>query len=419
MAKRAVKAKPPVAKAQAAVTDPFETVAEDVPVSAQKAPVKSKAKTRSQKPKASESKAVAAKPVTRKTCSIAEAPKGKAAPTQTAERTTRSAKAKTADTVKPATRAAKRKARKNTLEERTVDVTAEIAAGEPKVELSAVFKALAEPTLPELQRENRARLMMQSPTELYFYWSLKENPYHVLRTAFGSDIGTYTLVLKLTELRTGVEEVHAVESEGNWWFVVEPDGQYRAEIGFYAPNRPYFRILHSNTVETPRRAPSRQPATDAEWRVTAHKFAQVLDVAGFAQDAFDVAMAGDDPVTSDEIAHTAFKQFIGSTNGRLRSVAAEDVRYTMVALAAGVKLEELRWRVSPSLFAFLQANADKLEAGRARSALTEHFDIDETELVEEHYGPAVHGASLVHFPRTLKPRNIVRQYRPFSSHSLR
>jgi hypothetical protein len=298
-------------------------------------------------------------------------------------------------------------------------VTAEIAAAEPKVELSPVFKALAEPKLPELKRENRARLMMQSPTELYFYWSVKENPFHVLRDAFGPDTGSYMLVVKITELRSGIEEVHAVEPEGNWWFLVEPDGEYRAEIGFYAPNRPYFRILHSNIVETPRRAPSPHPAAESEWRLPAHKFAEVLDVAGFKQDALDVAMAGDDPVSADETAHAALRQFIGTGGGRLRSVAAEEIRYTMVALAAGLKLDDIRWRVGPTLFAFLQANSDKLEAGNARNALSGHFDLDPAEFSDEAFGPAVHGASLVNFPRTLKPQKAAARYLPLSSHSIR
>jgi len=109
-----------------------------------------------------------------------------------------------------------------------LDATAEIAAAEPKVELSPVFKALAEPALPELKRENRARLMMQTPTELYFYWTVRENPFQLLRQAFGSDTGSYTLAVKLTELNTGEEEIHPADAEGTWWFNVAPNGQYQA-----------------------------------------------------------------------------------------------------------------------------------------------------------------------------------------------
>ena len=286
----------------------------------------------------------------------------------------------------------------------TLDVTAGIAAA-PKVELSPVFKALAAPVLPELDRENRARLQMQTPTRLYFYWSFKENPYHLLKQTFGDDTGSYMLVLKLTNLRRGYEEIHATDAAGNWWFDVEPDGEYQAEIGFYAPSRPYFRVLYSNVVETPRRSPSPNVATNADWRVSANKFAEVLDVAGFSRDAFDVAMTGDDHAVAESISQTAFSSFLGGEHD-LGGIIAEDIRYAMLALASGATLEELRFRVSPALFAILQANADKLVADRAMSALTEYFDIDEAEFTEEQLGAAVYGASLVNFPQTLKTRTL-------------
>ncbi len=388
MAKTTEKAKTTVRKRSAgpktAVLDPFETLAEAVP---EKTPAKPK--------RAKAVKAVAVEEATEKPKRAKAVKKTTAKKTEVAKTTAR----------KPRKRA-------------SIDVTAELAVTEPKAELSPAFLALAEPKLSELQRENRARLMMQSPTELYFYWSIARDPYHLLRDAFDGETGSYTLVLKLTDLTSGVEDIHRVEAEGNWWFAVEPGGEYRAEIGFYAPNRPYFRIVYSNTIETPRRSPSPHPASDSDWKVTAHKFAEVLDVAGFAQDAFDVAMAGDDHVAAEDAAHAAFSRLTGVTNGRLRSVAAEDIRYTMVALASGLKLDDLRWRVGPSLFSILQANADKLDADKAKSALTEHFDIDESEFVEEHYGSAVHGASLINFPRTLKTKRSAARYNPLSSHSL-
>ena len=313
-----------------------------------------------------------------------------------------------------ATGAVKKTAKKVT-KKAFLDMTAEIAAAEPKVELSPVFKALAEPTLPELGRENRARLMMQTPAQLYFYWSVKENPYRLLRNAFGDDTGSYTLVLKLTELRRGIEEIHPVEAEGNWWFAVEPDGKYEAEIGFYAPNRPYFRIIYSNTIETPRRSPSRRAATESDWKVSANKFAEVLDVAGFTQDAFDVAMAGDDQEAAENTTHIAFSHFIGTSGYDLGGIAAEDIRYSLTAFAAGLKIEDLRSRISPALFAILQANAGNIAADKAMSALTEYFDIDEADFTEHQHGPAVYGASFVNFPRTLTTRGVA----PVSSHSFR
>lgn len=302
---------------------------------------------------------------------------------------------------------------------KALDVTAKISATEPVVELSTVFKALAEPKLPELRRENRARLQIQSPTKLYFYWSVKENPYHLLRDAFGGETGSYTLVSKLTNVGRDTEEIHTAEAEGIRWFDVEPGAEYEAEIGFYAPNRPYFRIIYSNTVETPRRTPSPRAATDADWTVSANKFAEVLDVAGFSRDAFDVAMAGDDYSASESVTHIAFSRFVGLSGHQTQGVPGEDIRYAMMALASGVKLEDLRWSISPTLFAILQANVEKLAAGKAMSALTEYFDIDEAEFSEEQFSPAVFGASLVNFPRTLKTRSLSPKFAPVSSHSYR
>ncbi len=135
---------------------------------------------------------------------------------------------------------------------------------------------------------------MQSPTRLNFYWSVKTNPFKTLNRAFGGKTGSYTLVVKLVNQKTGREEISPVEAEGSWWFDVDADSVYRAEIGFYAPNRPFVRVMFSNTVETPRKNPSPRRDYSADFAVSANQFAKVLDVSGFPQDAFEVALAGDD-----------------------------------------------------------------------------------------------------------------------------
>src|SRR5689334_14518185 len=85
----------------------------------------------------------------------------------------------------------------------------------------------------------------------------------------------------------------------------------------------------------------------------------------------------------------------------------------MVALAAGVDLYEIASSISPSLFAVLQANAEKLVPSKSISVLGEHFDIEELDIVEEQFGPATFGASLVNFPRTIKTRGISPRYNLF------
>jgi hypothetical protein len=283
---------------------------------------------------------------------------------------------------------------------------------------SAAFKLLAEPALPELPRANRARLQMQTPTRIYFYWSLRQDPWTSLRRVFGNDTGSYTLVIKLIDQTAGREEIVPAEADGNYWFDVEPNRLYQAEVGFYAPNRPYFRIIHSNTVETPRRSPSPRAATESDWKVTAEKFAEVLDVAGFSRDAADVAMAGDDVAASTTRTNLAFTSFIGTDRWEPEAFSAEELRHAMLTLAAGKTLEELKFRVSADLFAVLQTNAGSIGPAKAMNALTQYFDIDDAEFAEEQIGPAVFGASLVNFPKTLRTKTLSPKYAPVSSHSI-
>jgi hypothetical protein len=299
--------------------------------------------------------------------------------------------------------------------ERIAAALEEEPAVDPEVELSPVFRELREPKLPSLPRENRARLQMQTPTRLYFYWSLKNNPWQILHRVFGDERGSYTLVLKLINVTRDTEEIHPVDAEGNYWFSVDADSTYRAEIGFYAPNRPYFRALYSNTITTPRKGPSPRVATDADWMVTADTFAQVLDASGFKQDAFEVALAGDDPVASEAATREAFADLIGDVE--FAGFTAEELRYALMALASGVPIEELRWKISASLFALLQANLPRLSTDAAADTLRKHFGLADDEIVEEEQVSAVFGSSVVHFPKTVRrrPRFDVPKFEPISS----
>lgn len=289
--------------------------------------------------------------------------------------------------------------------------------------MSPVDRLLARPELPQLDREDRARLLMQTPTRLYFYWSIKQNPWALLRKVFGNDIGSYNLVVKLTDTRSGIEQINNADAEGNWWFDVRPDGEYQAEIGFYAPNRPYFRIVYSNIIETPRLKPSPRKATEADWTVTADKFAEVLDVAGFTRDAFDVAVAGDDTPRADASARRALQRFTGNNDEVPNAIGNEDIRYALIELAAGMKLDDLRWKISSELFVRLQTSGGDVGAEQARAALGEYFEIDDLVLESEEFGPAVFGASLVNFPKTIRTRrkfgSIEPSYSPEGSHSYR
>ena len=416
-----------ILKADAA--EPFAAVAEP---GEPKKPAAKKTVAKAVKPAKPTAKIVepTAKPLKRRAKAVAADPFAELAeatsPVKAAAKTAKKAKATVAATAAKTVKAGKKPVKK-TLKTDTPDETLVTVAVDPLAEMSPVFKILADVELPDLKRENRARLQMQTPTRLYFYWSLRENPWATLRSVFGNDLGSYALVVKLIDNHHGREEITLCDAEGDWWFNVEPNGSYTAELGFYATNRPYFRIIYSNTVETPRRAPSPRSAAESDWRVSAAKFAEVLDVAGFTRDAFDVAVAGDNFVASESATHRAFADLVGGTGHDLSGVAGDDIRYAMMALAAGSTLEELRFKISPALFAILQANVASIEAGKAMNALTEHFDIDESEFFEDDFGPAVYGVSLINFPKTLKTRTAstrtvspkyAPRYNPVSSFSI-
>jgi hypothetical protein len=299
-----------------------------------------------------------------------------------------------------------------------------------EVELSPVFKELAEPKLPALREENRAFLQIQSPTRVFFYWALKQDSFNTLRRALGNRADDYFLAIRLTNLGTNREEIHQVESKGSWWFnQIEADSKYRAEVGFYAPGRPFVRIVFSNTLETPRQKPSSNTAYQPYFAVTADQFAEVLDLAGFSEDAFEVYLQGDEPQFADQATEKAFAQLAGKGQIDFSSISLNELRYVLFALASGVSLFALRDQVSGDLFEFLAAMVDEnpsaLTEEKVILALEEFFGFSpfDEEIEEEFGAPTVFGASLINFPKQLKRKksgfNPEGKLSPLSSFSLK
>lgn len=277
-------------------------------------------------------------------------------------------------------------------------------------ELSPLERKLADAVLPELPREDRARLQMQSPTRLYFYWSIKNNPFQTLNKALGDATGSYTLVVKLVNRTRGTEEIYRVEPEGNWWFNVDPDCEYRGEVGFFAPNRPYIRIVYSNTIRTPRRTPSWRTDYIPRFTVTANQFAEVLDASGYSRDAFEVALAGDDKNAADELTRTALSGLLGRAGFPFDGFDGDELRFVLLALASGYSIEDLEGHISQALFERLSGAGARVSAEQALAALKEHFDVDTEEITEyEETGPAVFGLSAVHFPRRMRTRSVPKK----------
>jgi hypothetical protein len=284
-----------------------------------------------------------------------------------------------------------------------------------KEEPSEIFKELAEPKLPALPSENRARLQMQSPNRIFFYWSLKNNPFQTLQKMFGSRAANFTFVAKLINLTNQTENFYPVPVAGSWWFDVESDSTYRAEIGFLSSDRPFVRLLFSNTVETPRSAPSPYFDLSPQFAVGALEFAEVLDVSGYKQDAFEMALAGDEAAEADTATEETLFQLIGK---RKLDAKANELRHVLFALAAGAALEDLRGQISPVLFTELEKlmreSAERLSAEKVLSALQENFDFEADEEEEEtgEVSYKTFGASLVNFHKF--PRTLTKRFPKFS-----
>jgi hypothetical protein len=261
-------------------------------------------------------------------------------------------------------------------------------------EASPVFRLLSRPELPELGPEMRARLMMQSPTRLFFYWSVDSGAFHALRKAVGETVG-YRLALRLLDVKRETEEVHAVETTGSWWFNVRQDSEYRAEIGFYSPSRPFVRLLFSNTVATPRKKPSEHSSNESRWAVTTHAFAQILDASGFQADAYEVAVA------------ESLARSLDIDRAGLAGLDEAELRRVISLLEDGTPLEDFKWKVSPELFALIHKHFRALSEFKFRSKMID-VDREADGMDVESRRTAVHGSSLVHFPSRPK-------YRPISS----
>ncbi len=116
--------------------------------------------------------------------------------------------------------------------------TEDPAAEKPEKIASPIFKKLAEPKLPELPSDDRARLQLQSPNRLFFYWSSRKNPYDNLHRLFGKRFGGYDLSVRLINLKDDSVRVMPADISGTTWFDVGSDTPYRAELGFFSQNLP-------------------------------------------------------------------------------------------------------------------------------------------------------------------------------------
>lgn len=269
---------------------------------------------------------------------------------------------------------------------------------------------LSHPVLPPLLKRDRARLLVQSPFRVYFYWTLRKDPYTTLKRILGGKVGNYRLFIRLVDSDTGKTEMYPAEGSGNWWFDVDPEHKYRAEIGFFAPFRPFIRIAYSNTVETPPQRPSPRQAETAQWRVPSRDFAQILSAVGYRRDAYNVRIAGDLENDSDALESLSYILGYPKINQRF---TAEEIRFALHHLAQGLPIETLRWKIGATLFSFLQQYLARLQTPEAVSRIKERFPALDEYTEEESPSDYAIGSGMIHFPRFRRPAGPGRRSIPF------
>ena len=247
----------------------------------------------------------------------------------------------------------------------------------PPPPVPAVADKLAELSLdeplPETYATDRIRLLAQSPRRLYLYWEFKNNPFETLRRAFRWQAEHYQLVVRLTDLETGVETLHLASPTRSQWFDVQQGHTYRAEVGLYAQGRAFILLLSSGRTRTPRAAVSHATDSSREFSVTPDQFARVLDDAGYVSDALEVSLEAADLSTQNAATRAVAREIGGMSAPFMSAEELAEMRGLLASLALGADLEELQASLSARLARWLAEISHSQQAAIDAARLIEIF----------------------------------------------
>ena len=147
---------------------------------------------------------------------------------------------------------------------------------------------------------DEARLLVQSPRRLYFYWRFARDPRELLREALGPVAERLGPAVRLIDEATGEEGEPAPAEGGDYWFDVLPGRLLRAEVGFHGEGLPFVRLISSNAVETPSGGVSGVADEAPEFSVGQQEFERVLEATGFAAEDWQTERAPHDARGGDD-----------------------------------------------------------------------------------------------------------------------
>jgi hypothetical protein len=106
------------------------------------------------------------------------------------------------------------------------------------------FDAIAaDEPLPEIQRGDYARLLVQSPQRLYLYWGFARDPFTILRRMTNEAAENYTLALRLVDVVSNAETLQLTSRQAtSAWLNAQAGRRYRIDLGLFALNRPFIKI---------------------------------------------------------------------------------------------------------------------------------------------------------------------------------
>jgi len=251
--------------------------------------------------------------------------------------------------------------------------------------------------LPDVAWQDEAHLLVQSPDTLFLYWNYARDPFQTLQKALGEAAAHYRLGVRLVDLESGDEDTHPAAPERTHWYGVRPGRAYRADVGFYSDAYPFVRLMSSEVARAPLAAVSTMSAVESDFRVAAGDFSRVLNEAGFASDALEVALEGvDEADTAAQSSASVARALTGLDVPLSNEEDFAGLRHLIAALAFGEDLERVLARLSSDLLAWLEAvNAEHgdavLESARLLDLLREMLGFELEYADEETPGAAAAG----------------------------
>lgn len=264
----------------------------------------------------------------------------------------------------------------------------------PDSDIVAPAAAATDELLPETAPVDRIRLLIQSPRKLYLYWELARDPFIALRRSVGTaQAENYRLVVRLTNTENGTEHLREADRKTRAaWFDAFPGTAYKAAVGLFAPGQGFIRLLSSNSVHTPRAGVSPLTESTPEFRVAPMEFARVLDQAGYAGDALEVALEALDAQTHNQ----ATREILEGFGDKGEAFAANnfdfaEIRALIVALVFGAPLAAVQPTLSPALSQWIEniniGHGELFDAARVlellRSVLHFELSVDSAASIDE------------------------------------